>query len=169
MKKCFKCSVDKSLSEYYKHKAMADGHLNKCKQCTKTDVNKHRDENIEKIRAYDRNRPNKKERAEKSSEYQKHGKGREVHLYANMKYKQENPIRCKARNAVSNALRDKRLFRPSYCESCNKDCKPQGHHDDYLKPLSVRWLCARCHADFHKNAREILRDDGIVSGYMLVN
>lgn len=38
MKKCFKCGKTKKLDEFYKHKKMADGHLNKCKQCTRKDV-----------------------------------------------------------------------------------------------------------------------------------
>lgn len=37
-KQCFKCNTIKSLNEFYKHKKMPDGHLNKCKICTKEDV-----------------------------------------------------------------------------------------------------------------------------------
>jgi len=46
MKKCFKCGKEKPLSEYYKHKQMADGHLGKCKDCTKYDTQKNLTEKL---------------------------------------------------------------------------------------------------------------------------
>lgn len=158
MKKCFKCNIEKPYIEFYKHKQMADGYLNKCKQCTKKDVHNHRDANIDKVRAYDRNRPNKAERAKQSGEYQKTGKGYKVHLESNQRYRSKFPERYKARTAVGNAVRDKRLIKPSYCEMCKKECKPHGHHNDYSKPLSVWWLCASCHSNFHTYMRELYRN-----------
>jgi len=46
---------------------------------------------------------------------------------------------------VKYALKTGRLIRPNYCEGCGIECKPQGHHDDYSKPLEVKWLCQKCH------------------------
>lgn len=43
-KVCFKCNLEKELNCFYKHKNMYDGHLNKCKDCTKNDSKKRQDE-----------------------------------------------------------------------------------------------------------------------------
>jgi len=59
-KKCFKCGSKKPLSEFYKHSQMKDGHLNKCKECTKSDVKETRIARIDYYRAYDRKRGSRK-------------------------------------------------------------------------------------------------------------
>lgn len=158
MKKCFKCNSEKPFSDFYKHSQMSDGYVNKCKSCAKLDSLKHRSKNIEKVRAYDRNRPNRKERIKKQSSYFYTDKGKEVRFLAARNYRDKNPLRYKANCAVSNAIRDGRLCRPNYCDKCGIDCKPQGHHDDYKKPLNVRWLCVGCHNKFHNFVREVFRN-----------
>jgi len=156
-KACFKCGVIKPLQDYYKHKKMSDGHLNKCKVCTKSDVAKHRMENIDKVREYDRNRPNKAERARKQSEYLKTPRGKEVALKSTRNFRKDK-IKYGAHCAVNNALRDGRMLKPSNCENCGIECNPHGHHDDYSKALDVRWLCTKCHTDFHNHVREKQRE-----------
>ena len=37
-KKCFGCDLDKNIEDFYKHKQMKDGRVNKCKDCNKKDV-----------------------------------------------------------------------------------------------------------------------------------
>ena len=46
-KTCFKCGRELPLDEFYKHPAMKDGHLNKCKDCTKRDMKVQYEKNIE--------------------------------------------------------------------------------------------------------------------------
>ena len=44
-KNCIICGEPKLLSAFYKHKAMADGHLNKCKECCKSQAKEREREN----------------------------------------------------------------------------------------------------------------------------
>ena len=68
MKQCFKCKAVKPLSDFYKHNMMADGHVNKCKECNKNDVTEHRNKNLEKIREYDRARGKEPKRIKAATE-----------------------------------------------------------------------------------------------------
>jgi len=38
------------------------------------------------------------------------------------------------------------------CEKCGKP-KAHAHHDDYSKPLVVRWLCPQHHTEHHREGR----------------
>lgn len=89
-KTCFKCLCEKPLSEFYKHKMMADGHLNKCKECTKVDVRKHREENLDQIRAYDRSRGMLPHRVAARAEYATTEAAKEIFRKAHKKYVENN-------------------------------------------------------------------------------
>ena len=57
-----------------------------------------------------------------------------------------------ANKKVEYALKEGVLQKPETCSLCNKEkLYIHAHHDDYTKPLTVRWLCAKCHKEFHCN------------------
>jgi len=58
-----------------------------------------------------------------------------------------------ARSDFNVAVRRGRINRPSECSACGVKCRPEGHHDDYAKPLHVKWLCRPCHSLAHRLAR----------------
>jgi hypothetical protein len=145
-KECFKCKTIKPLNEFYKHKEMADGHLNKCKECTKNDVTNHRLVNIERIRAYDRNRS-------KTNPVR-----RKIAQQISQAWREEDSRRGRAHNMVSYAIKKGTLIRCP-CVRCGAE-KTYAHHEDYDKPLDVVWLCQPCHKQRHKEINELLKKSG---------
>ena len=142
-KKCFKCGEVKSLESFYKHSRMVDGHLNKCKDCTKLDTKTNRKTKSEYYTAYDRVRNSLPHRKERKSEYNKRPDVRE-----RRKKIPYNQVRKDACTAISNALRDGIIVKQP-CFICgNNDV--QGHHPDYSMPLDVVWLCVPHHAEIHR-------------------
>jgi len=63
--------------------------------------------------------------------------------------RKNDPHKVKARLLVSYAVEIGVLIRPTNCSRCLKECKPEGHHPDYSKPLEVIWLCRECHNKEH--------------------
>lgn len=137
-KECFKCNTVKPLNEFYKHSGMADGHLNKCKECTKNDSTSHRNKNLEKVRAYDRERGKIPERIKTNTE-------------VNKAWRDEDRRRSSAHNAVARAIKTGKLVRIP-CIKCG-DKKSLAHHEDYDEPLQVMWLCQPCHKQRHKELK----------------
>jgi hypothetical protein len=139
-KKCFKCGEIKTLSAFYRHPKMSDGHVNKCKECNKIDVRLNRELNQDYYTKYD------KDRSREPSRYSKH-------LELTAKYTESNPLKKSATTAVNNAVRDGRIIRPDCCEYCGSTSNIQAHHSSYSKDmwLLVTWLCASCHAKMHRH------------------
>lgn len=134
MKECFKCHQVLPLGDFYKHKQMRDGHLNKCKKCARKDAAENRLKRIEYYRAYDRGRGS-----------------RQPPSYIK-EYRKNHPKKYAATNMVNNAIRGGKLFREP-CEECGEN-KTHAHHDDYAKPLNIRWLCTACHNAWHRENGE---------------
>jgi hypothetical protein len=121
-KPCIKCFEVKRLDEFYPHKQMADGHLNMCKVCSRKEATKFRNAHVEQYRAYDRKRGWRPPK---------------------------DYFKVAVRRAVRDALANGTLKKMP-CE-VGSDCRGriEAHHDDYDKPLDVRWLCKKHHAEVH--------------------
>ena len=65
-----------------------------------------------------------------------------------------SPLVVLAHRAVEYAIANKSLIRLP-CEKCGSQ-KVDAHHDDYLKPLDVRWLCRRHHLEFHRPSGAVI-------------
>lgn len=130
MKTCFKCNRQLPPEEFYRHPMMGDGRLGKCKVCTRKDVRENYAKRREQYLEYER---------------QRYGPERVASIWAS---KQRHPERDAARKKVQAAVKAGRIVKLP-CEVCG-DSKSEGHHDDYTKPLEVRWLCRRHHREAHR-------------------
>lgn len=66
------------------------------------------------------------------------------------RWRERNPLKRWAHVATASALR-RGLLKRQPCERCGGE-PADGHHDDYQRPLAVRWLCRRCHKAAHRVA-----------------
>ena len=125
-KTCFKCGETKPISEFYEHPSMADGHLNKCKECTKRDVADNKVENPAAI------------------------------LATRLRVCAKRPTERNAQKAVEAAIKAGALKNPQVCYGCGckpPEHRIEAHHHDYTKPLDVVWLCTPCHRAMDERRR----------------
>jgi hypothetical protein len=149
-KTCFKCGIEKPLEEFYKHKQMGDGHLNKCKECTKSDVKNHRNDDRyrEKVLAYDRERGRSTERKEINAARSRKMRGSESYIESQKRWNSTNIEKKRAHLKVRRAVQAGKIIKHA-CAVCGNP-KSEGHHEDYSKPLDVVWLCKQHHAEVHR-------------------
>ena len=67
---------------------------------------------------------------------------------ATAKWRANHPEKKAAHQAVQTAIRNGSLQKMP-CEVCNSTNRIHAHHDDYLKPLDVNWLCHTHHMERH--------------------
>lgn len=89
---------------------------------------------------------------------------RQEHREENLRsyYKNKEKIMKNRREKYNNAgrlvniaiKRGKLVKKP--CEICGAE-KAEAHHDDYNKPLEVRWLCKKHHTEWHRNNKPIYK------------
>ena len=124
---------------------------NSCKECRKAMVRENRAKNIEYYREYDNARANRPDRVKARIEYAKTPQGIEASNKAKKKWTEMNAKKRAVANVVNNAIRDGKIKKPSSCQACKKsECRIEGHHEDYDKPLNIEWLCSSCHRKWHK-------------------
>lgn len=128
MPNCAACESAKPAEEFYENDRT-------CKACRRAYARKRRATNPA-VQAYDRERSQEPHRVMQRR-------------YVSARWRDENPDRYKANNAVNNAIRDKRLARGTECTECGSPDNLEAHHADYKKKLDVRWLCALCHRRLH--------------------
>ncbi len=135
-KTCKICLVEKPLDEFYllflKTKTQTAKHEGRCKECRRIEGRLHKRKTYDPIAA-------------RKQQIKRRDSGRMAISFARsvLKYPEKN----KARYTLHNAIATGKIIRQP-CEVCGKK-ESQGHHEDYSKPLEVKWLCRRHHADVH--------------------
>lgn len=79
---------------------------------------------------------------------------------ANAKFWRKNPNVVKAYNQLRRAIK-KGIVIECCCVVCG--AKAEAHHDDYLKPLDVKWFCKKHHEEWHLTNSPINGDGDKVS------
>jgi ribosomal protein S27AE len=69
-------------------------------------------------------------------------------------YNRRNPEKTYCRDKVKKAVAKGVLVKRPCC-LCGSE-KVVAHHDDYNYPLRVRWMCIKCHLNFHREKRIIM-------------
>ncbi|EMI2417299.1 hypothetical protein ACPUED_14185 [Proteus mirabilis] len=130
--KCRVCEEDKPESDYYPRNKT-------CKACY-----------IKKVTEYQRG-AGKESHNRACKKYNKTEKGKVSLRKAEKNYQENYPNKKLANWKIKSKIRCGQLKRPKVCEQCGTECSPDAHHDDYTKPLEVRWFCTPCHQEWHRH------------------
>lgn len=97
MKKCFKCHTYKPITEFYRHKEMRDGVLNKCKECIKRDSAERYNELMKNPEWYEEEKARHREKYYRLGYKEKHKPSQASKHNIMAKYKAKYPEKYKAK------------------------------------------------------------------------
>src|SRR5258707_121418 len=104
MKTCWKCGLSKPADEFYASRS-------DCKVCARASATAYRQANLERVKAYDRERG--------AHPHRKAANAARAHRYKHhqAKFAERHPEKRKAHIIVGNAIRDGKMI-PQPCERC---------------------------------------------------
>jgi hypothetical protein len=152
--KCKNCLKEKDKSDFYPHRKM-------CKSCIIQRSILWRKNNKERFKIikkkYEKKRrltPAYKKYQKKyySEWYKRNGRNRDIdYIEAIIEWQKNHPEAVKAQKKLHYALKTGKIVKPELCEKCKEKKRLSAHHEDYSKPLDVKWLCSSCHKIEHNN------------------
>ncbi len=153
-KTCRTCGIEKPSSEFNTHRKTLDGLQSWCKPCFAVWSKQWKAEKMKdpayvlRYRHAARTTAVRRPILSDSQKSAARKRNRERHK----KRRIESPLQCRAWDAVKYAIKTKRLLKMP-CEVCGSK-KSNAHHDDYSKPLDVRWFCHDHHMAHHAALRD---------------
>lgn len=168
VKTCTKCGLAKPVEAFSAKRAA-------CKQCRAEEAaaykavhreavlsagrahyQRNRDALCERQRVY--RRENRPQLRAYFAQYRR--ERRDVIAPLQQKWNRANPEKRRAHSALWTAIQSGTVQRKDRCDNCGADGRIEAHHDDYAKPLDVRWLCGVCHEQADRERRSVERKAG---------
>ena len=146
-KLCRRCNTVKPASMFSVRKKTKDGLQSECKSCISDRYKENRDAIRERQKeTWQRYADENGEKLKEKNRVRRIATVQQASAYREA-YKAKYAPKVNAKNVVWSHLLTGRLQKMP-CEIC-ADPVSDAHHDDYAKPLEIRWLCRRHHAQWH--------------------
>ena len=166
LKRCTGCKIAKAKSEFYGDKSRKDGLTDWCKSCQREYRHSRRD--ILNERARERYAANPEPRRQRDlARYHNriktdpalYARRLETNRLAVARWRKKSGAKVRAAYLARYAAKIGELEKPDVCQV--KGCRAsriEAHHQDYSKPLAVKWLCPKHHKAAHRGERLALKD-----------
>lgn len=179
MKKCIKCECEKDETQFFKKRNGLAARCKTCKRIENKEwFDRNREENLTKDRERAKKKRENPEWKKWRDEYRKknkekitlkcreyrlenkdhleekarewRSKNKESYTSSVKLHNKKNPEKVRARKILNYHISKGNMTKPIICSGCKSETKIYAHHDDYTKPLDIRWLCKVCHGIEHR-------------------